>query len=429
MKKGLRWIIIPALIAGIVIGAFFWSSRPQTVGLNDGAKLTLLGVDYGRRHKCPEVSATAGGISNGGGPISFDTPDDTLVAWLKLEHKPGTQPPIYQALALVYDRAGTGCVGAYPGNYRQISPGMDIACIQLDAFPRRGRTFYLRFMEQSPRGPQMAAKGQFVIANPVRGPFPKWTPEPLPDTQSSGDLDVTLTRLVYGAHSFGNYNLGSVEKTRYDPLNKKVLAAFRTMQNGAVVWNWRPVRIETSDATGNQAYNNGSNYTRGNDEATVTYQWGLWPDEPAWKLRVEMARTSGFGGDELWTVQNIPVQPGSQQDFWNQGRSQTAAFAETTLNGIHLKLFPVIQFAGQSRGGQISGGFLVQADPEPEGMRMTLMTVTDDQGRDIENRSLGSGSGNQMFWLQNLGNARVLNITLAVDKSRFVEFTVKPVKW
>jgi len=31
---------------------------------------------------------------------------------------------------------------------------------------------------------------------------PKWTPEPLPITQSDGDLDVTLTRLVYGVQGF-----------------------------------------------------------------------------------------------------------------------------------------------------------------------------------------------------------------------------------
>jgi hypothetical protein len=318
----------------------------------------------------------------------------------------------------------------YPRNYHQISPGVDVACIQLDAFPRRDSKFYLRFMERAQHGPQMVDVGQFVIPNPVHGPFPRWTPDLLPDTQTSGDLTMTLARLVYGAHAFGNYNLGSVERTRNDPLNKDVLAAFRTTQNGAVVWNWHPVQIETSDATGNHVFSNGSSYARGNNEATVTYQWGLWPDEPAWKLRVEMARTSGFSDDDLWTVQNVPLQSGSQQDLWNWGRNQNnAPFAETTINGIHLTLYPAILFIGQNRGGQSSGGFRIQASPEPEGTRLTLVSVTDDQGRAIENRNFGSGGGNHMFWLQNLGNGRALNITLAVDKSRFFEFTVKPTKW
>ena len=43
----------------------------------------------------------------------------------------------------------------------------------------------------------------------------------------------------------------------------------------------------------------------------MTYQWGLWPDVSPWKLRVEMSQTSGFNDDELWTVTNVPVNPGS----------------------------------------------------------------------------------------------------------------------
>ena len=35
-------------------------------------------------------------------------------------------------------------------------------------------------------------------------------------------------------------------------MNKAVLVAFHTEQKGVVMTNWQPIRIETSDATGNQ---------------------------------------------------------------------------------------------------------------------------------------------------------------------------------
>ncbi|HTV75927.1 MAG TPA: hypothetical protein VMD57_02930, partial [Candidatus Baltobacteraceae bacterium] len=275
---------------------------------------------------------------------------------------------------------------------------------------------------------QQVAKGQFVISNPARGPFPKWTPEALPDTQSDGDLDVTLTRLNYGA-SFFNRGIGVRGN---DPMNKAVFAVFHTEQNGVVVTNWQPVQIETSDATGNKIQNNSwSNGRDENGDATMTYQWGLWPDEPAWKLRVEMSRTSGFNDDELWSVSDVPVQPGRWQDLWNYGgrnnRDTNSAFAETTLNGVHLEIFPAIQITDQNFGnGQKQGGVRVTADPDlPEGFRLTIK-ATDQQGHELQSWGPNGGGGNYVVQFPDIRNAKTLNFTIALHKSRFVEFTVKP---
>ena len=92
------------------------------------------------------------------------------------------------------------------------------------------------------------AKEQFVISNPKRVSVPKWTPEPMPDTQSDGDLNVTLTKLVAGAQS--PYNRGN-GVAKNDPLNKCVQLDFDFQQKGQSVTNWRPVPVVTSDATGN----------------------------------------------------------------------------------------------------------------------------------------------------------------------------------
>jgi hypothetical protein len=409
------------LIIGILAASIWWLRRPQVITLKDGSKLTLLGVEYGKHHKFPTVKTT--GRRVGGGPNSFDTTNDTLVVWISNEHK-GNQWENIQVLA--YDKRGTACVGNWGGGYsRQIKNGVDVMGVQLDAFPRRGRKIYLGIMSYGQRGQQISTS-KFVVSNPTRGPFPKWTPDSLADTQSDGDLDVTLTRLAYGA-SF-NRGAGSAN----DPINKAVQTAFHTEQKGVVVTNWQPVHIETSDATGNHVVNNSwSNSRDENGDATMTYQWGLWPDEPAWKLRVEMSRTSGFNDDEIWSVTNAPINPGSQQDLWSGGgRNKTnSAFAETTLDGIHLKLYPAIQFTDQNFNGQKQGGFRIDADPAPDGMRLTIVSATDEQGHELQSWNAGYGyGGNYTIQLQNLRNAKLLNLTIALHKSRFVEFTVQPQK-
>ena len=423
--KILLWSAVVILVIGIATGAIMWLDRPQVITLKDGTKLTLAGVTYGKHHVAPKIKSANAGPRAGGGRI--DSTNDMLMVWIQSEHK-GNQGPNDQLM--VYDPANTACVSSWSRDTTRIKNGLDLQGFLLDAYPRHGRKIVLRIAAWNNSGPGMElAKGQFVISNPSRGPFPKWTPDPLPDTQSDGDLDVTLTRLIYGVKGFDRGNALS----KNDPMNKAVLAAFRTEQKGVVMTNWQPCRITMSDATGNRIDNNSWSNGRENDEVVMTYQWGLWPDEPAWKLNVEMTRTSGFKDDEVWTVQNLPVHTGSQRDLFNYGRNShtDTTFAETTLNGVHLKIFPAIQFTDLNYGnGQKSGGIRLQVDPEPETlqMRMSLASLTDEQGHELQCWGPNGGGGSDVFQMPNLRNAKSLNVTIAVHKSRFVEFTVKSTK-
>jgi hypothetical protein len=427
MKKIILWSIVSLVIAGVAVDAFLWLRRPQVIQLDKNTQLTLLGVDYGRHHKYPVVKPKPGARrSNYGGPGSFDTPNPTLVVWILQQHK-ANQWPNYQVLT--YDRAETACVENWTRNSRRISDTEDIAGVQFDAYPRWDRKMILRIMWWGNSGERIA-KDRFVISNPARNSGTRWTPEPLPDTQSDGDLSVTLTKFVYGVRGFRGGNGLSAS----DPMNKAVLTVFHTVQNGVVVTNWQPIRIETSDSTGNKIQNN--SWSTGRDEngdVRMTYQWGLWPEKTPWKLRVEMSQTSGFKSDQLWTVQGVPVNPGSQQDLWNYGGRDSrtpAPFAETTLDGIHLKLFPVIQFTNQYAGNnERPGGFRVQADQNLDGMQLTLVSATDENGHEVPYwGGNGWGGDSRQIQLRNLRNAKSLILTLALHKSRFVEFTVKPAK-
>jgi hypothetical protein len=434
MKKIILWSVVGILILALAVAGFWWLRRPQIITLGDGTKLTLLGVDYGKHHKFPAVKTTSR-RTNGGGSGNFDTTNDTFVVWILSEHK-ANQWPNYQVLA--YDKANTACVTSQSSQSRQIKEGMEVMGVQLNAFPRRDSKMILRIMNYGQRGEQIA-KGEFIVSNPVRGKtFPKWTADASPDTQSDGDLDVTLTKLVGDAPS--PYNRGNgIPKN--DPMNKTVQLAFDLQQKGQSTTNWRPVSVETTDATGN--YVKGwinQNYQNGQPTGYF-YQPGLWPDEPAWKVRLEFSRAADFSADELWSVTNIPVREGSQQDaqnFWSYGnqnsRRTNTAFAETTVNGIHMKLFPVIEYASQNMGNGGAGkvfAVTLRTDPDPEasGMRVTPFLITDDQGRALQNRGSSWGGGNYQYqFAAPRYDVKSLNVTIALHQSRFVEFTVKPQK-
>jgi hypothetical protein len=323
------------------------------------------------------------------------------------------------------------------GNGRQ---GNEIVAVQIDAFPRRQGRFIVRVEEQGNGGQEMSDQ-KFVIANPVRGSLPNWTAEPLPATQADDDLSVTLTRLVSGADAPINRNQDNPD----DAMNKGVQAVLHVERGGKPVANWEPVSVETSDATGNESktiqigqngWQNGwANNSWQNGDDTFIYQWGLWPDEPAWKIKFEFSQQADFSSQEQWMVQHIPLEPGRQQDFYNYTRNSrtNVVFAETDLNGVHLRIFPAKQFTDMPPNSQPQGGLTIQADSAlPEGMRMTLVSLTDDQTNDVGYWDNGTYSNNNVttyrYALREVSGVTNLNLTIALHKSRFVEFTAKPEK-
>lgn len=424
MKKIILWSVAGILIIGICIAGIWWLRRPQVIQLDKNTKLTLLGVEYGKHHKFPKIPTT--GRRNFGGQGSFDTTNDTLVVYILQETKGQNR---YSWQSLVYDTAGTACTANWARNWNSAGGNKQIAAIQVDAFPRWDGKFDMHFSSWGPQG-QRDSKEYFVVSNPARKTsFPKWTAEAIPDTQSDDDLTATLEKFNYNV-PFNHGNRASSS----DAVNKAVFVQFHTEQKGAVVTNWQAIHIETSDASGNHIMNNSWSTSRDpSGDATMTYQPGLWPAQTPWKLRVEFSRSSGFTDDEIWSVTNVPIKPGTWNDMWgnNGNRRTNSAIAETTLGGFHLKLFPIIQFTDQNRGnGQKPGGFRIQADESLDGMQMTLVKATDENGRDVPfygGNSWNNGNSHQ-FQIENLRNAQSLNLTVAVHKSRFIEFTATPTK-
>ena len=429
--KILLWSVVSVLTVGVAVAA--WArpgdavafpavGEPQIIHLDDGTKLTLLGATYGSHHMAPgyEKLRTANWIY---------TAPNTTVVWI--EEEPGNQP-IYELL--VSDRANTGCVNIEARQRSFVKPGVSLQSFVLSAFPRWDKEMILRVKPYV----GVASKEQFVMTNPVPATVTNWTPLPLPQTQSDGDLEVTLTKLTTGEPV--PYWQGGKPAPTNELANQCVRLDFDVLQNGQVATNWNPWPVVTSDGLGNSVdglirpYPPNGIFPRlpTYQHDGYYYQPGLWPDEPAWKVRLEFSRTSGFSADEVWSVTNIPVVPGSQQEVdadWLAEMSTTnSVFAETTIAGIHLKLFRGLQYSANS-DGQKHITVLVKAEPWPSKKRieLTVVKATDEQNRKLD-FFWGGTTINYPFEPTWIHDAKSLNLTIAVQKLRFVEFTVKPAK-
>ncbi|HEX7617798.1 MAG TPA: hypothetical protein VF480_03665, partial [Verrucomicrobiae bacterium] len=219
-------IILISVVLILIFGAaaagffYFWLGRPQVINFDNGDKLTLLGVDYGKRHVTPGAKPSTPAARNGAqNSRSFTTQNDTLVVWLRLEHDP-QQYPNYQFY--IYDKAGTACTEGQR-NYFNNTGGQqskEVFAIQFDAFPRHAGRLAMRVQGYVQSAGQVWAQEKFKFANPVNKSFPKWTPEPLPAKNEDGGLTVTLDKFSFGASSSFNRDQDNPD----DAINKGVEA-------------------------------------------------------------------------------------------------------------------------------------------------------------------------------------------------------------
>jgi hypothetical protein len=168
------------------------------------------------------------------------------------------------------------------------------------------------------------------------------------------------------------------------------------------------------------------------------YQPGLWPDKP-WKVRLEFIQRSGFSDDEMVTFSNVPVKPGTQQDWddewtaWDIGKTNFPfTITPATIKGVHLKLLPPLLLSDQySTGHPKDVGIIIGTDPgfKPQGMNLTVVAATDDQGRDLWSFETPAWASHYSIEFARVhDDIKTLNLKLALHKSRFVEFIVKPEK-
>jgi hypothetical protein len=404
------------------------SDEAQSIRTPEGAKLTFLGVTHGKEHRAPQHEWL--GTGNW-----IYTPTHTTVAWIKAEHGQ-EQRPYYELL--ISDRGNTACVVTEMKRTSHIERGVDLRGFMLDAFPRWDKETILRLR---PHGGEIF-EGQFVVTNPTHNGLLNWTTEPLPNTKSDGDLEVTMTRLLAGSPA---PRRRKERELKSDPLNQCVRVALDILERGQPTIAWKAGLVQTFDRSGNVVQSALAEYPRdgiydypkpGDPGTSETdgyfYRPGLWPGVIPWKIRLEFNRISDFSDEEIVTFSNLPVQSGTEQDFeaqwtWDQGQTNHT-FTAAEVNGLRLKALRPLLIPDRWEAAKKRISFIIytENDAMAQQMRLTLLAATDETGQEIHTPSSPVWAGHFSLDFQNVSAPKTLTLKLALHKKRFLEFIVTP---
>jgi hypothetical protein len=227
---------------------------------------------------------------------------------------------------------------------------------------------------------------------------------------------------------------------------------FNFRLNGQATTNWQAWPVQTTDAAGNWSRGliypypkNGINPGYPNrlhpsfppESDGYYFQPGLWPDEP-WKVRLEFIQRFNFSDDDTVTFTNLPVKMGSPEDAddewtaWDVGKTNFPfTITPATVNGVHLQLLPPLLLTNRWQSGERDVSIIIGAGPDyqPQGMNLTVVAATDDQGRELRSFEQPPWAGHYSISFARIhDDIKSLNLKLALHKSRFVEFTVQPAR-
>ncbi|MDB6065865.1 MAG: hypothetical protein JWR26_2073 [Pedosphaera sp.] len=181
------------------------------------------------------------------------------------------------------------------------SPATGFRCcgMTLRSFPRRQSDFLFHLVDQNG-----AVIGSLRVPNPLRGPYPEWRPQPLPQIQTNGPVTITLSGM----------------QAQLKPPWPHIEPKWRVTSEDKRWINSR-VRFQNFlDATGNEGQM-------------------LPQNEPAWKLRATVfrERLKLFAPDEMMTLTNLDLP--ASGNFISIDQSNTCA-------GVAIKVL-LLAGAGQ----------------------------------------------------------------------------------
>ncbi|MDB6111641.1 MAG: hypothetical protein JWR69_3391 [Pedosphaera sp.] len=439
--------MIPAFGLAVALALLVVNSSRQNLSrtqrLPDGSFLKVVGVSYGTNHNYAEPVPRSwqkqlartlpfswtrrfGWYDHGHGSIGmFNLHGETNLAIATTCEQATATSFTASPRVVAFDEQGNSFDAAFGGGSNSGGDGTHhrhTILWSLAAFPRRTETIGLRFLELAADGKTWQPLAEFHIPNPAGSQHPSWTPEPWPTTKTDDDLAVTLIGLKAG--------LSKQEPMRAAAANETAAtrALFRVQQTGPTNVCWRAKSIEVSDATGNR-WSPGPgpasiSLAHEGETEEIIFPGALWPGESAWKLRVEFSRMAGFDADELWTVRGVMV-PGATQTITldNATTIHDTKLTLLAITGENAKQLGLMRWEALPKHANIS----IHADPIPKGRRLALVKVVDDQGREVDVQPGTDWSqGENVFGLTIPQDAKLLDCTFALHKSRFVEFLAKP---
>ena len=479
-KRKIFLILLVAVPLAAVFVVLFWpktpATPPQIIKLPNGVVYQLAAVTYGTNHV---VGTTASKIIHGlSAPIekfarkilgsSFPavqgartTPQPALCVWFNVTSS-NTLPPmgttitpsvLNQIVPRLADENGMES-GAQSTIMFPLS-AVVARFVEFPVLPRRSRTIQIRLYEADTQNRILQELGSFKFPNPIYGKFPQWTPDTGPLVRKAGDLEVRLDKFQVGkrlprtpitlangqlASVYGNVHNGERAETVFD-------TSLNSPEGDGTNSPWLLQNAVLSDATGNALDNSltffmasvsdgrriGLSPMDGLGTSRRTLPGAFWPNESAWKLRLDFKRTTGFDTNELVTFRNVPVPaPGATN---NPGLRLRVGDAQVTLAEFTRNRIPTAAEEEAIRLGKapLIGNpatptrFRFEITGRRDGLAVDFVRLTDAASDEPQLTFNSWQPGVRVIGLTDLStNTQTVDITLSVQRCRTVEFLLKP---
>jgi hypothetical protein len=453
-----RWrrigLALALLLAAVAVAVWALRDRgpagpPLILTMPGGEKYQFAGTTYGTRNVPPSleaklVSALPARLANWarkyvGSQISqynsgqkFDPPN--LFIWFQ---KVGTNVPVWPPGqnfdARLADEAGIEAgVVDYPQDIG--SPGVSWRYASFSAIPRRSRMLQLNFYPDYVGAHSSGTVGSIRIPNPLYGNYPEWKPEPVPAVKKVGDLEVRLDYLM-AVRRVGGESTINPDGSLGIPYNPGTKFDFSVRSSRGTNEMWVLQSAELSDATGNVvrdtwfqwSYNAFQGYARPQLTEWAAYSESvhgtLWPDEAAWRLKLEFKRASGFAPEEIVTFKDVPVLA--------MGTTNNTPISKNA-GGIQIVLTKIVRKPDITVNALGMYGFASQVTAvlpgKPKGVALDFLGMKADAGQAEHYGSSKSDFSYTAYVKSIPANAKTMDFTFVVQKTRSVEFLVKPPK-
>jgi len=433
-------LLCQAMLLIFVFQVVLQEAQAQTaptkiVTLPSGEKYQFAGVTYGPNH-APEFDPH---------PLdSNQTNDWSLRVWFRLL---GVKSPRTEGFQLIKTGLAdqNGVLAGKEDEYIFFRGG-SLCFATFEVAPRRSPI--LQFCIFQPDG-TIQGKNEIdrvSFPNPYFGKFSEWKPEPFPMSKKVGDVDVRLVNLMTGIELSGRPPVLANGKQGIDfrpAKNRMDLATFFDVSLNSergINEEWVVQNAELSDATGNILASPSNEASSGDNVSPMTFMGEyrlsipgtLWPDEAAWRLKLELKRKSGFAPREFVTFKNVPVPKIGMAYF---------SPVTNTADGMQIVLKEFVENGDRTNirypSGTNASYFVNDHTPEtmvavelpdhPEGVAVDFVKMVADIGETFEkhgNSWKPFYRGASLKFIPT--NAQTVDITWVVQKMRSVEFLVKP---
>jgi hypothetical protein len=314
-----------------------------------------------------------------------------------------------------------------PSGTAGFAPPVIISGWQLPSYPRRAKDFRIRIYDVVGYGRDRAqGVGEFSIQNPTAKNYSILPVEPLPTTRQTNGVEITLTKFETGVTS---------KRTGLGPAGTESKcfsrATFQFKENRMASEKWSVYGIRATSLGGEVSPGGSFNPRWMHGEHVVDFNGGLWLEEPAWAIHVEIARTGDFPTNELWTVTNILIPDNGE--IAERREVATRSGREFEFLGVSG---PNAALRDQFTGIRPHANFHLRTPFPVTEWHLSLVEIKDDRGREVHRRGVSSapsivGGATVKHLLYGFAfdipdDAKTLNVAFAITPSRHVQFVAKP---